>query len=170
MLTVVPGYVAYPPELSYPEQPRTTEPAMVVREKGRSRLVYFPGDVERTMWRSGHTDLARLLQNAIRWVAGANPPVTIQGDGVIEPFAWETEAGFAVHVLNYTNPAMHKGSLREFYPIGEQQVRMTLPAGPSGHARRTAARRDGRSLPGRRRRGHVHHSRASWTTRWGRFM
>jgi hypothetical protein len=129
LLTVVPGYVAYPPELSYPEQPRTTEPAMVVREKGRSRLVYFPGDVDRTMWRSGHTDLARLLQNAIRWVAGADPPVSIQGDGVIEPFAWETAAGFAVHVLNYTNPAMHKGSLREFYPIGPQQVRLALPAG-----------------------------------------
>jgi hypothetical protein len=101
----------------------------VVREKGKSRLVYFPGDIERTMWQSGHTDLARLLQNSIRWVAGANPPVTIEGEGVIETFAWETEAGFAVHVLNYTNPAMHRGWIRNFYAIGAQKVRMTLPAG-----------------------------------------
>jgi len=126
-LTVVPGYVAYPPELSYPDPARTTEPAAVIRERGRSRLVYFPGDVDRTLWRSGHTDLARLLRNAIRWVAGSTSPVTIQGDGVIETFAWETQAGFAVHVLNYTNPAMHKGTIREFHPIGAQQVRMTLP-------------------------------------------
>ncbi len=129
VLTVVPGYVAYPPELSYPEEPRTSEPAMVVREKGRSRLVYFPGDVDRTMWKSGHVDLTRLLQNAIRWVAGSTLPVTIAGDGVIESFAWETEAGRAVHVLNYTNPAMHKGTIREFYAIGAQQVRMMLPSG-----------------------------------------
>jgi hypothetical protein len=54
------------------------------------------------MWRSGHTDLARLLENSIRWAGGANPPVTIAGDGVIETYAWETQAGFAVHVLNYT--------------------------------------------------------------------
>ncbi len=128
VLTVVPGYVAYPPELSYPEQPRTTEPAIVVREKGRSRLVYFPGDVDRTMWRSGHADLSRLLQNAIRWIAGSNPPATVHGDGVVELFAWETEPGFAVHVLNYTNPAMHKGSLRTFYPIGAQHVRLALPS------------------------------------------
>jgi Hypothetical glycosyl hydrolase 6/Beta-galactosidase trimerisation domain len=128
VLTVVPGYVAYPPELSYPEPARTDEPAVVVREAGRSRLVYFPGDVERTMWRTGHTDLARLLQNAIRWVAGGRAPVTVKGDGVIESFAWETQAGFAVHVLNYTNPTMHKGWIREFYPIGAQQVRFTLPA------------------------------------------
>src|SRR5215475_2907997 len=44
VLTVVPGFVAYPPELSYPVEAHTTEPAVVVREKGRSRLVYFPGD------------------------------------------------------------------------------------------------------------------------------
>jgi hypothetical protein len=129
ILTVVPGFVAYPPELSYPLQSHTDEPAVVVREKGRSRLVYFPGDIERTMWQSGHTDLARLLQNSIRWVAGANPPVAIEGEGVIEAFAWETEAGFAVHVLNYTNPAMHRGWIRNFYPIGPQKVRLTLPAG-----------------------------------------
>jgi hypothetical protein len=131
VLTVVPGYVAYPPELSYPApgKERTTEPAIVVRQKGASRIVYFPGDVDRTSWRSGHTDLLRLLQNTIRWVAGPNAPVTVQGSGVIETFAWETQAGFAVHVLNYTNPAMHKGNIREFYPIGEQRVRMTLPDG-----------------------------------------
>jgi len=102
---------------------------VVVREKGRSRLIYFPGDIERTMWKTGHTDLARLLQNSIRWVAGADPPVTVEGEGVIETFAWETQAGFAVHVLNYTNPAMHRGWIRNFYPIGAQKVRMKLPAG-----------------------------------------
>lgn len=128
-LTVVPGFVAYPPELSYPLQPHTTEPAVVVRQAGGSRLVYFPGDIERTMWHSGHTDLARLLQNSIRWIAGPTPPVTVDGPGVVELFAWETQAGFAVHVLNYTNPAMHRGWLRTFYPIGPQKVRMFVPKG-----------------------------------------
>jgi hypothetical protein len=129
LLTVVPGFVAYPPELAYPEQSHTDEPAVVLQEKGKSRLVYFPGDIERTMWRSGHTDLSRLLQNSIRWVLGGNTPVTVTGDGLIETFAWETEAGFAVHILNYTNPAAHRGWLRSFYPITGQKVRMKLPAG-----------------------------------------
>jgi hypothetical protein len=81
------------------------------------------------MWIAGNTDLSRLLQNAIRWVAGDSAPVRIEGDGLIEAFAWETEPGFAVHVLNYTNPNTHRGWLREFYPIGEQRVRLQLPAG-----------------------------------------
>ncbi|HWE50453.1 MAG TPA: hypothetical protein VG273_11710, partial [Bryobacteraceae bacterium] len=129
VLTVVPGFVAYPPELSYPTRPHTDEPAVVARERGSSRLLYFPGDIDRTMWQSGHTDLARLLRNSIRWVAGADQTVKIEGEGVIEAFAWETEPGFAVHILNYTNPAMHRGWIRDFFPIREQRVQMRLPAG-----------------------------------------
>jgi len=129
IMTVVPGSVAYPPELSYPDPSHTQEPAVVLREKGKSRLIYFPGDVDRTLWHSGHTDLSRLLRNSIRWVAGQDQPVTIAGEGLIETFAWETQAGYAVHVLNYTNPAVHRGWIREFYPIGAQRVRMQLPHG-----------------------------------------
>jgi hypothetical protein len=131
VLTVVPAYVAYPPELSYPPVPKTNDPAIVVKQTGASRLVYFPSDIDRTMWRSGNTDLSRLIQNSVRWVANGNSPVQVQGDGLIETFAWETDAGFALHLLNYTNPNAHKGWIRNFYPIGEQRVRMTLPAGRS---------------------------------------
>jgi Hypothetical glycosyl hydrolase 6/Beta-galactosidase trimerisation domain len=145
VLTVVPGYVAYPPELSYPPVSQTTEPAVVLRERGKSRLAYFPGDIEATMWLSGHTDLGRLLQNAIRWVAGERAPVTVEGKGLIEVFAWETEPGFAVHVLNYTNPNTHRGWVREFYPIGEQRVRMQLPA--SLHVTRVELLRAEREIP-----------------------
>jgi hypothetical protein len=129
VLTVVPGFVAYPPELAYPPKSQTNEPAVILREKGKSRLIYFPGDIERTMYRSGNTDLSRLLQNSIRWVAGNDSPVEIEGAGVIETFAWETQAGYAIHVLNYTNPNLHRGWIRDFYVIGEQKVRMKLPAG-----------------------------------------
>jgi hypothetical protein len=127
VLTVVPPYVAYPPELSYPPISHTDEPAVVVREQGSSRLVYFPGDIDRTMWRSGNTDLSRLIENSVRWLVKGNSPVQVQGKGVIESFAWETEAGFSLHLLNYTTPNMHKGWMREIYPIGEQRVRMELP-------------------------------------------
>jgi hypothetical protein len=129
VLTVVPPYTAYPPELSYPTVLHTDEPAVVMRENGASRRIYFPGDLDRTAWRSGNTDLSRLLQNTVRWLVNGELPVQVTGDGVIESFAWETEAGFALHILNYTNPNTHKGWIRRFYAIGEQKVRMDLPDG-----------------------------------------
>ena len=47
VLTVVPGFVRYPPELAYPPVSHTHEPAVVLRESGASRTAYFPGDIER---------------------------------------------------------------------------------------------------------------------------
>jgi hypothetical protein len=86
-----------------------------------------PGDVDSTLWRSGHGDLSLLLRNCVKWISGNDPPVMIHGPGLIEAFAWETEPGFALHVLNYTNPAAHKGWIREFHAIGPEMVRFRVP-------------------------------------------
>jgi hypothetical protein len=52
----------------------------------------------------------------------------VDGDGLIEVFAWQTEPGYAVHLLNYTNPNALAYTVRKHYPLGPQTVRMTLPA------------------------------------------
>jgi len=46
---------------------------------------------------------------------------------VAEVFAWETEPGFAIHLVNYNNPNLHRGSIRRHYAIGPQKVRFELP-------------------------------------------
>jgi len=107
----------------------TDEPAVVVTEVGRSRLAYFSGDVERTFWLSGHGDLLRLLHNTIRWVTQDEAIVHVEGDGFLEFFGWETIPGYAVHLLNYTNPNAHHGWLSTVYPLGPQTVSMRLPSG-----------------------------------------
>jgi hypothetical protein len=129
VLSVVPAYPAFPPEMVYPRTPRTTEPAAVFQEKAKSRIVYFAGDVDRTCWRSGNSDLSQVLQNAVNWVRGSDPLVSISGAGLIEAFAWETETGYALHLLNYTNPNMTHGAIRHTYPLGPQQVRFRVNPG-----------------------------------------
>jgi len=99
-----------------------------LRETGPSRLAYFPGDIERTYWLTGHGDLLRLLHNTIRWITHDEDVVHIEGDGFLELFAWETCLGYAVHLLNYTNPNAHHGCLDSTYPLGPQTVSMRLPA------------------------------------------
>ncbi|HKW98703.1 MAG TPA: alpha-amylase family protein [Bryobacteraceae bacterium] len=132
VLAVMPPYPAYPPEMVYPRTPVTNEAAIVLREHGGSRLVYIPGDIGRSFWRSGNPDLSRLLRNAVRWLVRDSAPVTVEGDGMLEMFAWETEPGFALHLLNYTNPNMLRGWFTETYPVGEQRVRAELPEGVNG--------------------------------------
>jgi hypothetical protein len=145
LLSVVPAYTAYPPELSYAPVDRTDEPAVIALERGPSRLLYFSGDVERAAWRSGHTDLSQLLGNSLAWITRGERPVAVEGEGLVECFAWETGPGFAVHLLNYTNPNLHRGWLRRHHPIGEQRVRMAVAPGRA--VTRVELLRAGRDIP-----------------------
>lgn len=145
-LSVVPYYPAFPPEMVFPRAPRTEEPAARFVSRGSARLVYFAGDIDRTFWRSGNTDLSQLIQNAVRWTLGdARPPVLVTGEGVMEVFAWETEPGYALHLLNYTNPNMTRGFVRRFYTVGPQKVTFDVASGKK--IVRVRALRAGRTLP-----------------------
>jgi hypothetical protein len=128
LMTVVPGFVRYPPELAYPPVPHTTEPAVVLRETGASRIAWFPGDLERTYWITGHGDILRLLHNTLDWLTHDERVVRVDGDGLVEMFCWETDPGYAVHLLNYTNPDAQHGWLQSSFRIGPQTVSMKLPA------------------------------------------
>jgi hypothetical protein len=79
------------------------------------------------MWIAGNTDMSRFLQNTVKWLIKDEQSVTIEGPGIIEAFAYETEPGFALHVINYTNPNLHRGTIREFYPVGSQSVSFAIP-------------------------------------------
>jgi len=145
VLTVVPSYPAFPPEMVYPRTPRTDEPAAVFRQRDNSRVAYFAGDVERTFWRSGNPDLSRLLQNTVHWLRGdRTPPATIEGEGLLEAFAWETEPGYALHLLNYTTPNLTWGLVDRSYAVGPQRVRFEVAPGRT--IRRVQALRSGREL------------------------
>jgi hypothetical protein len=138
----------------FPRSPKTDEPAAILRQAGDARVAFYPGDIDRSFWRSGNTDLLRLIINSVNWVLGeGRQPVAVTGEGFVELFAWETEAGYALHILNYANPNMTRGFMHEFYRIGPQKVRFQVAAGKkiaevralrSGSA--LAFRQDGRAI------------------------
>jgi hypothetical protein len=137
VLTLVPPYPRGIPELVYAHQriempyagPHSDIPGVVLRERGKSRIAYFPSDIDRCTWRYGNTDLSGLLQNAIRWTTRDSAEVKVSGDGVAEVIAWETEPGCAIHILNYNNPNMTLPWIRKDCPIGPQRVQVTLRPG-----------------------------------------
>jgi hypothetical protein len=114
---------------SVPPLSHTDEPAVVVRDTGSSRIAYFPGDIERTYWLTGHGDLLRLMHNTLRWITRDERIVHVEGDGLIEMLAWETTPCYAIHLLNYTNPNAHHSWMQSTYPLGPQTVSMKLPSG-----------------------------------------
>jgi hypothetical protein len=135
ILNIVPPFPNGIPEMVYP-YPRSElknvnqvkdNPALVVREKGKSRLVYFPTDIDKNVWTRGSVDQSKLLQEAVKWMLNGKENVIVEGEGYVEVFAWETEPGFALHLLNYNNPNMTKASIRKSFPVGKQNIKMKLP-------------------------------------------
>ena len=48
---------------------------------------------------------------------------------MVEMFAWETDPGFALHLLNYTNPNMTRPFVTQFFPTGPLQTQFEVSDG-----------------------------------------
>jgi hypothetical protein len=126
-MTFIEPYPAYPTEAVYMREPPTHLPTVVLQQKGQSRLAYLAGDMDASFWRLDNHDLGRQLLNTIQWVIGDTNPVSVEGEGLIEVIAWETEPGFAIHMVNYNGPNAFRGKMRKPITLGPQSVRLTLP-------------------------------------------
>jgi hypothetical protein len=128
-LTLIPSYPDLPMEEVYPRHEVTNVPGVFLAEEGKSRIVYFPWDIDRTFWEVSCVDHGRLLRNAVDWATVEEHPVTVSGPGMLDVAVWRQESSMTVHLVNLTNPMMMKGPYRELIPLGEQQVTIRLPGG-----------------------------------------
>jgi hypothetical protein len=126
-LEIVPTYPDLPMEAVFPPPAETHNPAVFLGTSGHSRVVYFPGDVDRTFWEVLDVDHAHLLRNGVLWATNEAAPVTADGPGVLDVSVWEQKTSMTVHLVNLTNPMMMKGPVREIIPIGRQHLRVGIP-------------------------------------------
>ena len=128
-LTLIDAYPDLPMEMVWPRVPDSDIPQVYARRYGAGRVVYFPWDIDRTFWEVLSVDHGRLIANAVRWATNEDPPVTVTGPGVLDVTVWEQQQSMTVHLVNLTNPMLMKGPIRELIPVGEQTVRVCVPAG-----------------------------------------
>ncbi len=127
LLTFVAQYPWYPTEGVYSRQPHTPFPTVAVHEQGASRRVYLAGDIEAGYWRSGASDLGDLVSNALRWLLAGRQPIRVEGEGLVEVYGWQTEPGYALHLVNFNAPSFRATAARKPVTLGPQRVTMTLP-------------------------------------------
>lgn len=128
-LEIVPSYPDLPMEAVFPPPVTSHNPGVILRDTGQGRVVYFPGDIDRTFWEALDVDHAKLLRNAVLWATNENAPVTVEGQGVLDISIWGQKHSMTVHLVNLTNPMMMKGPVREVIPVGSQHVRVEIPEG-----------------------------------------
>lgn len=125
-LTLIPTYPDLPMEDVYPRIPDTNDRQLYLREIGRGRVVYIPGDLDRSFWQLMGVDHGKLLRNAVNWALNEEPIVSVEAPGVMDVTVWKQEKSMTVHLVNLTNPMMMKGPFRELIPV-EAKLRIQLP-------------------------------------------
>ena len=128
-ITLIPSYPDLPMEYVYERTPRGNTPQVYLAQRDASRTVYFPMDLDRTFWEILLEDHGRLLGNAIRWALNEDPVAVVTGPGILDVTVWRQPDAMIVHLVNFTNPMMMKGPIRELVPVGAQRVRVKLPPG-----------------------------------------
>ena len=116
-VTLIPTYPDLPMEDVYPRNPETDMKELYLREIGKARIAYFPGDIDRTFWQIMSSDHGKIIRNTIMWALNEEPIVTVKGQGVIDVTAWRQEKSMTIHLVNLTNPMMMKGPFRELIPV-----------------------------------------------------
>ncbi len=127
-LRIVPSYPDLPMESVYVRPGSPHRPGVYLQQVGAGRVVYFPGDIDRTFWEVLNTDHGKLLRNAVEWATNEPPLVTVEGKGILDVAVWEQKDSMTLHLVNLTNPMMLKGPVREIVSISEQKISLRVPA------------------------------------------
>jgi hypothetical protein len=106
----------------YPRTGDTNIRELYLRQVGKGRVAYFPGDIDRTFWQILSPDHGKLLRNTIRWALEEDPIVTVDCPGVLDVATWRQEKSMTVHLVNLSNPMMMKGPFRELLPVAARVV------------------------------------------------
>jgi len=125
-VTLIPTYPDLPMEDVYPRIGDTDIREIYLKETGKGRIAYIPGDIDRSYWEMFSTDHGKLLRNIIRWALNEEPVVDIKGPGVIDVTVWKQKDSMTVHLVNLTNPMMMKGPFRELLPV-DANMRIKVP-------------------------------------------
>ena len=128
-ITLIPSYPDLPMEHVYPREPDTDIRELYLRETGNGRVAYIPWDIDRTFWNILNVDHGKLLRNIFKWALNDPLPVNVKGSGVLDVTVWQQEKSMTVHLVNFTNPMMMKGPIRELLPVVAQEVAVKIPAG-----------------------------------------
>jgi hypothetical protein len=131
LLTLVPPYISYPPEMAHSRTGDSGLPLVLASEagKGWGRRVYWTGNVDAFLYSSNSPDHLRMLCNSVDWAARTERAVQVDGPGLVEVHAYRQADNLQIHLVNFSNPDAWRAPVQELLPVGPQRIRVRLPDG-----------------------------------------
>ena len=133
LATLIPDFPIFPPETSWMRIPVTEIPAIAVREtESGARLARLIGDLDRCYDREGSFEHALILTNAVRWAAGHEQDVEIDGGlGQIYVNHYKQGSRHIIHLNSRLITRPTPGRQDVLVPVGPVTVTCRLPSGNS---------------------------------------
>jgi len=131
-LTFIAPFPVLPPETSWMREPKTDIPGLVLK----GRVAFLPAEIDRLYSRDNLPDHARLLADLVRWAAGGDIPLRVEGRGVFDCSVYTQPGRVIAHFVNLTATGRMPVTDDDLTPSGALEVSVHLPAGVSGRAAR----------------------------------
>jgi hypothetical protein len=126
-LTFVPAFPVYPPETAWMREPKTNIAAVVLGERGRSRIAYLAADIDRCFAKENLPDHGNLLANVVRWASNENVPLTVEGPGLLDCHLYQQPGRLVLHLVNLTSAGTWRAPVEELIPVGPLKVKVRMP-------------------------------------------
>lgn len=117
LLTLVPPFPIYPPELSWMRHTTTGVPGLVLNESAGGRVAYLGADIDRCYARDGHPDHGHLLAQLVGWTAGNLAPVTVEGPGAVDVQLYAQGDRLICHLVNVTGSEAPHAPVEDYVPV-----------------------------------------------------
>ena len=106
----------------YDAYPKAWFPAVIEKDFGNGKSVYFTGDVGDAFLAFSSPDLQKIFVNAVN--ALSRPLVQTDAPGSVEMVLRKCEEGYALHCINFTGEMMHP--ITRVIPLPNVRVTLTL--------------------------------------------
>jgi len=127
LMTYVPPRPAFPPEAVWLREDQTDIAGLVVNERvDGTRIAYLAADLDRRYARDNISDSGNLLANIVRWSAGDDIPLTVEGPGLLDCHLYQQPGRLILHIVNLTNEGTWRGPIDELIPVGPIRVGVRL--------------------------------------------
>ena len=126
LLTFVPCFPVYPPELSWMKYPDSGMPVLIERSTGKGgKAIFMFGDFDRLYCTHRIPDHGRLLRNVFRSVLSDEIiSISAEGDVYIDPELYEQNSNYVLHLMNLTGT--DKPVMNSFIPVSDVHLRICL--------------------------------------------
>lgn len=142
LLTWVPAFPIFPPEIAWMRTPRTNDPALITGRSTGGRVAFLPADLDRCAHREEQPDHAVIIGNVVRWLLDQEPMVQVSAPSPVATNLYRTAAGFVLHVNSLLYDSKIPGRQARITPYGPVSLRIRTGGAVIGTARAHVAGAD----------------------------